>query len=121
MNSGTGTSDGVSISIKRERLINEEGRVAVIISRDFGSGWYSWHENLDLLFEPQLCEMILNRNTPEMIRAYVSRHYPDFNCEYFNFDSLSVAWLETGHEFLIHEYDGRESVWFKDDIKWIQS
>ena len=41
-----------------EKVI-KEGKVAVLVSPNYGAGWYSWNSGYkELLFHPKLVEMV---------------------------------------------------------------
>ncbi len=50
---------------------------------------------------------------------YVEKTYPDVYTG--GVDELSVVWVVEGTQFYIEEYDGRESLMFKDTIDWISA
>lgn len=104
-----------------------DGKVAVIYSPGYGAGWSSWNQDYpDLLFDPNIIEFIETKlDTPdvdesvidEFINAYLKPTYPS---AYFGgIDDLTIAWLPEGTEFIIHEYDGHETIKPKDSFKFI--
>ena len=34
---------------------------------------------------------------------------------------LAIEWIPRGEKFIVHEYDGWETVWLKRNMKWIQA
>ena len=95
------------------------GRVAVVISTGHGGGWYSWHGFLELLFDPQVVEMVTQGIDHKIIAQYCVRVYGD-DCTY-NTENLSVRWVPEKAKFFIHEYDGWESIVLETNIMWIQA
>ena len=91
-----------------------DGKVAVLYSRGYGAGWYSWHGVLELVFDPTVVDMV-ERNTPyDDIEAYCESKWPD---HYFGGAcGLTIKWIPEGTQFLIEEYDGNESVSLLTDI-----
>jgi len=96
-------------------------RVAVILTDVYGTGWWTDHQSLELLFLAPLAEAIdtnqlnlankiLQQLKQENPRLY---HLPDAA-------DLRVEWVDRHRKFTIDEYDGRETLWYKDEIKWIQ-
>ena len=71
---------------------------------------------LEAIFNPQLVELIENENYDEAIE-FVKKTYPKVSV--YGVETLCVEWVEEGKEFYITEYDGLESIVYKDKIKWI--
>jgi len=98
------------------KKVIRDGKVAVLISSDWGSGFHTSGAPLEAIFNPQLVELIENKNYNEAIE-FIKKTYP--NVFTYDITSLCVEWVEEGREFYITEYDGLESIVYKDDIKWI--
>ena len=95
----------------------ENGLVAVLYSPGFGAGWYTWHNVPELLFDPKVVDMVLEKTSAETIELYCKTVYNDHY--YAGSCDLEVAWVPTGTEFVIDEYDGAETITFKDNVKWV--
>ena len=96
-----------------------DGKVAVLIYREYGSGWYSSHHVKEMLFDPTIVDMILNKNSSvEEIRAYAVLKYPEAYISTYLRD-LSVDWVNVGEKFVIHEYDGYETILTESKMNWI--
>ena len=97
-----------------------DGHVAVVISIDFGAGWSTWsrspEEQLQKLFDPGIVDYILNKNL-EHLSQYINLKYPSDSA--FDPENLGIHWLPEGTEFFVHEYDGLEKVYIKENVKWI--
>ena len=100
-----------------KKLIRD-GRVAVLVSPGFGAGWSTWNTDIpEILFDPAIVEMVEDNTSPVTIVAYCEAKYPK---HYFSgARDLTVVWVPIGTEFMIDEYDGAESIIFKDQEKWI--
>ena len=94
-----------------------DGLVAVLYSPDFGAGWYTWHNVAELLFDPKVVDMVLEKTSAETIELYCRTVYGDHYSG--GADDLEVAWVPTGTEFIIDEYDGNETITFKDKVNWV--
>jgi len=93
------------------------GRVAVLYSPDFGAGWYTWNkENPDMIFDPTMVHYVLEEKFAEA-KAYAILKWPEAYIG--TVEDLRVEWVLEGAEFRITEYDGNESVEFKDSAGWI--
>lgn len=92
-----------------QKLIRN-GKVAVIYSCDWGSGWGSW-ENDGREFDGELATLLLNgEDSVPYLR--INYGYDIF------FPALDVKWIEEGTEFWIHEYDGLEMILTKEQMTW---
>ena len=96
-----------------------DGLVAVLYSPDFGAGWYTWHNIAELLFDPKVVEMVLEKTSAETIELYCRTVYGDHY--YGGAGDLTVAWVPPGTEFVIEDYDGAETITFKDKVEWISA
>jgi len=100
-----------------DRII-KDGKVAVVYSPGFGSGWYTWarHDDPSMMFDPGLVGLILSGDK-ERIIVYTTLKWP--NELKGGVDDLEVGWVSVGAKFRIHEYDGSESIEIQDEIDWI--
>lgn len=100
-----------------DRVYNSKGEVAVVISPSFGSGWSSWNDVRDCMFSPVVVDWVL--------KGSKKTESPDFHSlfgEGFHDsakDDLVVVWVKAGEKFILHEYDGSESLRFERDFSWI--
>ena len=92
----------------------------VLISPGFGAGWSTWNYEIpELLFDPVIVSMVEDGTSFETIEAYCNAKYPT---GYFGgVADLEVRLVKTGTEFIVHEYDGSESIQVKDEFKWLQA
>ena len=101
-----------------DKLIRDN-KVAVLYSPDFGSGWYSWNNQYpEILFDPFIVKMVEDNTSYETIMLYCEEKYPG---GYFGGASdLEIEWVDIGRDFRIDEYDGNETITFRDnDGDWI--
>ena len=92
----------------------------VLISPGFGAGWSTWNYGIpELLFDPVIVGMVEDGTNAETIEAYCIAKYSD---GYFGgCADLEVVLVKTGSEFIVHEYDGSETLQLKDEMKWLQA
>ena len=92
----------------------------VLVSPGFGAGWSTWNYEIpELLFDPVIVSMVEDGTSFETIEAYCNAKYPT---GYFGGSTdLEVVLVKTGSDFIIHEYDGSETLQLKDEMKWVQA
>jgi hypothetical protein len=95
----------------------ENGLVAVLYSPGFGAGWFTWHNVAELLFDPKVVDMVMEKTSAETIELYCKTVYGDHY--YGGASDLQVIWLPQDTQFIINEYDGNEILTTKDEMKWI--
>jgi len=94
-----------------------DGKVAVLYSPGYGAGWYSWHGNEELLYDPVIVGMVESKKHYTEIVAYCQERYGEQH--YFSgAEDLRIEWIDIGREFRIDEYDGSESIEYKDELDW---
>ena len=103
------------------RYTDAGGRVALLYSPGHGAGWYSWHHNEELIYDPYLVDLVLHVEDEvermERIDAYLTLKYPN---EYISgAENLEVCWVDPGTRFIIDEYDGAESIVMYDRMRWL--
>lgn len=99
----------------------KDGKVAVLFSPCYGSGWWTWNKDFaQLIYEPAVVEWVL-AGKPEASRADLELMLHD-KYEYVyiggNIEDLCVEWLPIGTTFRITEYDGFESLVFTSEEDW---
>ena len=93
-----------------------DGKVAVLYSPDYGSGWYTWNSNHpELLFDPAIVQLVEEDKFDEL-KTYITLKYP--NIYEGGMWELKIAWIPEGVMFRVNEYDGDESIELKDDADW---
>lgn len=91
--------------------------VAVLVSPHHGAGWYSWHGNEELLYDPKLVDMVEDKTSAKTIELYCEEVYGN-KSYYGGAGDLEVRWIPVGTHFFIREYDGCESLEIREEIKW---
>ena len=99
-----------------------DGKVAVLYTTDYGAGWYSCHQQEELLFHPELVDRVErkkhNEITEEMISEILGVDVE--RCPYIgSVEDLGIFWVPLGVCFRISEYDGLESVHLLEEEDWI--
>ena len=122
---------------KVERYINEEGKVGVLISGGYGAGWSTWANDKDrefLLFDRGLVELVFEKEAAYESRddewQKIDKSFDDV-AEYLHANNrdiytggwagVYVKWMDPGTEFIVEEYDGSESLRYRDKENWISA
>ena len=98
-----------------EKVI-KDGKVGVLVSPGFGAGFYTWGYPTEAIFDPTLIELVENKKWDEAIDYCESKWPNGYSGGIFD---LEVKWIDEGTEFTIEEYDGSESIMFKEEVNWI--
>jgi hypothetical protein len=103
---------------KYKKEFDEGTYVGVIISNFYGCGWSSYSGRAqEKMFDYDVVDMLTRGVDHETIDQFISDKY---NIEsYTDSNDLIVVWVKEGREFYIDEYDGHESVVYKDVMKWV--
>ena len=95
------------------------GKVAVLISTDFGAGWSTWNEGISdiLLYHPILVKLVLEDREEEITEELIDK-LAGYKTDVFlgGLSGLEVQWVEKDTLFKINEYDGQESIEYHDDM-----
>ena len=93
------------------------GKVAVLYSPGFGAGWYTWNgDTPEILFDPAIVKLVLEEKFDEL-ETFVELKYPKIYKG--GMMDLEVQWITKGTLFKVVEYDGAESIEYKEDNEWI--
>lgn len=115
---------------KKLRKEIRNGLVAVLYSPGYGAGWSTWNVMRDgdaMMFDPSIVYMVEEMNKlddndsaraswVDNIVEYCKRTYPEAYCG--GADDLVIEWVPQGTMFKINEYDGSESIQFKENDCW---
>ena len=102
------------------------GVVAVLYSPNFGAGWSTWNKGREwngqdlgevLLYAPAIVEMVLAGIEGSVIDGYCEKFY-DGHGYFGGANDLQVEWMPVGTEFVVNEYDGSESIQYKETSVW---
>lgn len=97
-----------------------DGKVAVLYSRGFGAGWYTWNtDHPECLYDPEIVKIVLGE-AEGSINEIACKNYGD---GFYSGGShgLYVEWIPIGTRFQILEYDGAEDLIVEgtDDDDWL--
>ena len=97
-----------------------DGKVAVLVSRGYGAGWSTWTDEIETyLFHPKLVQMVEEERHSEITTEWMEQEL-GLDVSYTGgTDGLEIQWVPVGTKFVIHEYDGHESLRTIDDFYWM--
>ena len=96
--------------------LNQDGKVAVLYSPNFGAGWYTWNqEHPAIMFDPNIVKFVEKKEW-DKCKTYVELKYPDIYAG--GLEDLQIEWIPEGTLFKINEYDGNESIELKESDNW---
>jgi hypothetical protein len=106
--------------VYRERAGPNDLEVAVLISPEFGAGWSTWMTPKDTsaLFDPGLVGMLIAGSDESAIDVYCRQRWPT-QFPWAGLAGLVIEWVPSGVNFIVHEYDGAESIQYQRDFEWI--
>lgn len=97
------------------KKVVKDGKVAVLYSFYFGEGWYSRYGYEELLFHPDIVELVLEDRQEEITREFLN----GLGFDVLFIPILKIEWVEIGIQFRIEEYDGKEIVALRSNDKYI--
>jgi len=101
---------------KVTKIKNGKTYVAVIISPEFGAGFVTWNDEVSP-FEPKVVKMILNGKIDEITKEWCKKNL-GLDVYVPMSQDFEVVWVEKGQRFSINEYDGSESLYIEDELKY---
>ena len=104
----------------------QDGKVAVILSNYYGTPWYNDHFEEDLVFDPYIVSLVQEMNADKMpadeYLEYMQTYLTDIGMDHVRVGhwllDLGIEWVPVGTKFIIHEYDGVESIVFERELNW---
>ncbi len=97
--------------------VERDGKIAVVYSPGFGAGWYTWNqEHPEMIFDPAVVDFVENKKEEELL-AYAMLKWPDAYLG--GIEDLRIQWVDKGALFRINEYDGSETIEFKENDSWM--
>lgn len=89
-----------------------DGKVAILISPSFGSGWHTWNTEYGevLLFHPTLVRIVEAGYAHTITSEFMEKELglADVNCH--GAKDLTIVWLPVGTPFVIDDFDGSEFI-----------
>lgn len=103
-----------------------DGEVAVLYSPGYGAGWSTWAEGTErelLLYDPDIVQLVLDRNSQKITWAEFSEKVEmvwqlKSYTSYCDYETLQIMWIPEGSLFRVEEYDGSETVHMQHEYTW---
>ena len=107
----------------------QDGKVAVVTSGSYGTPWYNDHFEEHLVFDPYIVNLVLEMRvgtmSNEQFLGSLEMYITGLGMEHVIVNSsrleLEVEWVPLGSRFIIHEYDGYESIVFERELNWFNT
>jgi len=98
------------------------GKVAVLYSPGFGSGWSTWMLNTQTIFHPKIVDLVESGENDKITEKLMEDLFGE-PLYAGGAESLEICWLPEGTEFCITEYDGNENVVLKNEFEgeWLRA
>lgn len=96
----------------------------ILVSPGYGAGWTTWNRDHDefLLSDPGLVALAEQKADVEQVEAYLKEKLgPGAYVYCGGWRDITVEDIPAGTKFRIHEYDGFESVEYRDEIYWYEA
>jgi len=92
-----------------------DGKVAILYSKDYGAGWYSWSKDERCLYSPEIVQLIEQNKRDEITDELCKSLFGD---SFYSggVEGLTIKWLPVGTIFKINEYDGSELIETIEDL-----
>lgn len=96
-----------------EKVIRN-GKVAVLVSRGFDTGWYTQHGVEELLFHPKVVEMVQDCKKQDICK-WVEENF-DLEVSRDGAMGLVIHWLPVGEPFMIIQTNRYEYVYTAENL-----
>lgn len=95
-----------------------DGKVAVLYSPGYGAGWSTWNDCPECLFDPDIVALVESGVSEEAISEKAKEKWSGNNSCFYSGGArdLTIEWIPEGTQFIVHEYDGSESIRYIEDI-----
>jgi len=106
-----------NLTLKENRVYNQTGEFAVLVSPGFGAGWSTWGADV---FDPAAVVSVLSSLTCEDYEGLFEELNGIPVEEYTGgYRDLEVIWVKPGTQFRVEEYDGSESLIVNSSDYWL--
>ena len=102
----------------RNYFFDPNGRIGILLSADYGSGWSTKAKDIRLAYDKELVEGFLNGMTTSEIIDLANRKY-NVGMSYGSYFKLQVKFLPTHRTFRINHHSGKEFIEYFNPEQWI--
>lgn len=98
-----------------------DGKVAVLVSPDYGAGWSTWASSdvaNRIVFDPDVVAWV-EAGKVGPLPDIGSKYGDEENFSNKGAEDLIVCWIPIGKKFRIQEYDGYETLHLEEDYQWL--
>ena len=94
-----------------EKVIRD-GKVAVLLSAGYGSGWGSWNYGVHevIMFHPKIVGMVEDGREMDITEEWLEQELGLKDVYTGGREGLYIEWVPEGTKFRIDEYDGAERI-----------
>lgn len=105
-----------------ERYYDKNGDLGVLISPDYGTGWSTANDSVELALDKRIIEKwLLEKPTSYDMKIFLcSIGYHNY-INMLGYGDLKLEFVPKGTEFLITEYDGSEDIEYIKDLPIIKA
>jgi hypothetical protein len=97
----------------------KDGNIAVLYSPGYGAGWFTWNgDHRACLFHPDIVKLVEEGRNSEITGEFMeSLGFNDFYTG--GASDLTIEWVPEGCAFEVTEYDGYESIKYRENTSYI--
>jgi hypothetical protein len=97
-----------------EKIVRD-GMVAVAVSYGYGAGWSTWND-IDPR-DARFNQLFLDGNIDEVVRICDEEELGYAG----GADQVAIEWIPVGTKFIVHEFDGAESIETIEEFNWLEA
>ena len=103
-----------------EKVVRD-GKVAIVLSRGYGSGWGSWNYGVHdvIMFHPKIVQMVEEGREMDITEEWLKSELGLEEVFTGGRDGLYIKWVPEGTRFRIDEYDGAETIITDEDLNMV--
>ena len=103
-----------------EKVIRD-GKVAVLLSAGYGSGWGSWNYGVHevIMFHPKIVGMVEDGREMDITEEWLEKELGLEGVYTGGREGLYIKWVPEGTRFRLDEYDGAESIITDEDLTMV--
>jgi hypothetical protein len=85
-----------------------DGKVAVLYTVGYSSGWFTWGAPIELVFDPEIVALVEAGEHKKIKEILKHRGFDPYSLYY---EQLGIVWIPVGTEFMIEKHhNGGETI-----------